>query len=446
MSTRIISSDTILPLEERLRIRSEIDDIIISRIDGFGETLPALGAGISRLTIDTINIQDRLDKVILELSTKVNIDSNDESIINLTSEITRLTTYYYQNKQITDTLALSFFTLDEKVNLLIAIAANQITKQDEANGYLKIIAEKINSGIVPPPATEVGDATSIGTPNIVNTTQAYTAKAADFIFTDTSTSSLTITLPPSPKIGDMVSVLDTKNTFTTNPVYISSTYNIAGSTSNYIVNNEPIESFIYTGTRYGWAPVSVNQIGSWNYISENHEVTVSENFFVDTYNAPVVLTLPVAPTTGQYFTVIDISGSFDINPCTISPIGKLILGQQSLELDVPFISITFMYNGSEWVMIEDISTPSNISSNYTAKNGDLLLVDTHLNPVSITLPSSPAAGNKITISDSKGTFATKNCTVIANTLIADQQSPLVLDINFIAISFVYTNNQWSLKY
>ena len=58
------------------------------------------------------------------------------------------------------------------------------------------------------------------------------------------------------------------------------------------------------------------------------------------------------------------------------------------------------------------------SANYTAVNGDQVLVDTSGGgigaPVTITLPSSPAIGNEVTIIDSGNNLASNNLTVDRN--------------------------------
>ena len=50
---------------------------------------------------------------------------------------------------------------------------------------------------------------------------------------------------------------------------------------------------------------------------------------------------------------------------------------------------------------------------YTAVAGDQIVVDTVANPVTITLPSSPAVGDEVTIMDGSASngFATNNCII-----------------------------------
>jgi hypothetical protein len=53
---------------------------------------------------------------------------------------------------------------------------------------------------------------------------------------------------------------------------------------------------------------------------------------------------------------------------------------------------------------------------YTAVAGDQIVVDTVANPVTITLPASPAVGDEVTIMDGSASngFATNNCIVARN--------------------------------
>ena len=55
-----------------------------------------------------------------------------------------------------------------------------------------------------------------------------------------------------------------------------------------------------------------------------------------------------------------------------------------------------------------------ITTTYTSVVGDDLLVDTSSAGFTLTLPASPSAGDKVRISDMKGTFGTNNLTIGRN--------------------------------
>ena len=84
------------------------------------------------------------------------------------------------------------------------------------------------------------------------------------------------------------------------------------------------------------------------------------------------------------------------------------------------------------------------SANYTAVNGDQVLVDTSGGgigaPVTITLPSSPAIGNEVTIIDSGNNLASNNLTVDRNgSNILGAASNLTVSTNSVAFTLVYVN-------
>ena len=84
------------------------------------------------------------------------------------------------------------------------------------------------------------------------------------------------------------------------------------------------------------------------------------------------------------------------------------------------------------------------SANYTAVNGDQVLVDTSGGgigaPVMITLPSSPAIGNEVTIIDSGNNLASNNLTIDRNgSNLLGAASNLTVSTNSVAFTLVYVN-------
>ena len=84
------------------------------------------------------------------------------------------------------------------------------------------------------------------------------------------------------------------------------------------------------------------------------------------------------------------------------------------------------------------------SANYTAVNGDQVLVDTSGGgigaPVTITLPSSPAICNEVTIIDSGNNLASNNLTVDRNgSNLLGAASNLTVSTNSVAFTLVYVN-------
>ena len=92
------------------------------------------------------------------------------------------------------------------------------------------------------------------------------------------------------------------------------------------------------------------------------------------------------------------------------------------------------------------------SSNYTAVNGDQVLVDTSGGgigaPVTITLPASPAVGNEVHFVDSGNNLASNNLTIGRNGQpINGTASNLVVSTNGAAFTLVYVNatRGWAYK-
>ena len=70
------------------------------------------------------------------------------------------------------------------------------------------------------------------------------------------------------------------------------------------------------------------------------------------------------------------------------------------------------YNGSEWVNLQQPFTHVTTAA-YTAKAGERLAVNTGTNPIDITLPASPNAGDIVEFIDN-GDFSTNNLTILRN--------------------------------
>jgi hypothetical protein len=92
------------------------------------------------------------------------------------------------------------------------------------------------------------------------------------------------------------------------------------------------------------------------------------------------------------------------------------------------------------------------SANYTAVNGDQVLVDTSSGgingPVTITLPASPAIGNEVHFIDSGNNLASNNLTIGRNSSnILGSASDLTVSTNGSAFTLVYVNatRGWAYK-
>ena len=122
-------------------------------------------------------------------------------------------------------------------------------------------------------------------------------------------------------------------------------------------------------------------------------------------------------------------------------------------LALPIGSTTVLYsdgtNITGKLQTKGYYTPS---ANYTAVNGDQVLVDTSGggigSPVTITLPASPAIGNEVHFIDSGSNLASNNLTIGRNgSNILGSASDLTVSTNGSAFTLVYVNatRGWAYK-
>ena len=79
---------------------------------------------------------------------------------------------------------------------------------------------------------------------------------------------------------------------------------------------------------------------------------------------------------------------------------------------------------------------------YTAVAGDQIVVDTVANPVTITLPASPAVGDEVTVMDGSASngFATNNCIIDRNgSPVQGVGSNITLVLNNQCVTLIYAN-------
>ena len=103
------------------------------------------------------------------------------------------------------------------------------------------------------------------------------------------------------------------------------------------------------------------------------------------------------------------------------------------------------YNGSAWTGIGGGNPWATKSANYNAVAGDRLFVDTGNGAFTITLPTSPAAGDQVTFIDVAGTFDASALTVGRNGQdIMNIAQDMTVGLKHSAFALVYTgsNNGW----
>jgi hypothetical protein len=84
--------------------------------------------------------------------------------------------------------------------------------------------------------------------------ESYTAESGNVVFVNSASGAYTITLPPTPTLGDKVRIIDLSNNAAINNISVGRNgEKIDGESSNFIIdiNNAGVE-LIYTNNTYGW--------------------------------------------------------------------------------------------------------------------------------------------------------------------------------------------------
>ena len=86
-----------------------------------------------------------------------------------------------------------------------------------------------------------------------------------------------------------------------------------------------------------------------------------------------------------------------------------------------------------------------INSDYTNdKNNNFIFADTSANVITVTLQAEPILGNKVTIHDNTGSFATNNLTVNGNGKNINGNATLVLSEDNSTTRLIYNGNEWRI--
>lgn len=85
----------------------------------------------------------------------------------------------------------------------------------------------------------------------------FTAAANEGYFVDTTSSAITVTMPSSPSVGDLVSLIDSAGNAGTNNIQITSSDKILNSSVDFIINyNNGSVNIVYSGSTKGWLVAS----------------------------------------------------------------------------------------------------------------------------------------------------------------------------------------------
>jgi len=115
-----------------------------------------------------------------------------------------------------------------------------------------------------------------------------TAVAGRGYFIDTTSGTVTVTLPASPKAGDVVQIADYAGTFGTNNVTLDRNgNNIQGNAANGLIetNNQSV-SFVYVDDTKGWVPSLDSTVGSYGGLfvtATGGTITTSGDYKIHTF-------------------------------------------------------------------------------------------------------------------------------------------------------------------
>jgi len=136
----------------------------------------------------------------------------------------------------------------------------------------------------------------------------------------------------------------------------------------------------------------------------------------------------------------DATQSFTVTLATAGQTGGVPLPEGATALvysrgSVPATTLGMLQKGMTSVTAASKTT-------YTAVAGDQIVVDTVANPVTITLPASPAVGDEVTIMDGSASngFATNNCIIDRNSQpIEGTAANDTLNVNNRCVTLIYAN-------
>ena len=246
---------------------------------------------------------------------------------------------------------------------------------------------------------------------------------------DTTGDALTGRLNPTPRIGDIITVVDIASMFGMYSFTIEGNgNNIHQDTSLEADVKDLVLVLIYTGI--GWkidvgGLVTGSGGGMYTFGEYDSDFTAFSNLvaFVDTRAGEVVITLPDEAggelSSGVSLTVYDQYNTFNVNKCTVITYGATLEnGNTEIDLTTDGNKTVFTWNAGpfHWKVEQDDIGIGNLvwtDTNYNASNGDFVFIDSRSNPINITLPPTGDIRSKahISIYDEFNAFNLNNVTV-----------------------------------
>jgi hypothetical protein len=135
-----------------------------------------------------------------------------------------------------------------------------------------------------------------------------TAEAGKGYFIDTTSAAHTITLPASPSLGDLVTIVDYASTFATNNVTVNPNGNkIEADTANArLETNAQTNSFVYVDSTQGWKLINQDTATSLQTVfmsATGGTVSTTGDYKIHTFNSSGCFVVSTAATGGAPSTV-----------------------------------------------------------------------------------------------------------------------------------------------
>ncbi len=173
----------------------------------------------------------------------------------------------------------------------------------------------------------------------------------------------------------------------------------------------------------------------------------TELYLCDPTNGVMTANMPVAPSTGDFYTVKDATGQAATHNITVAGNGHNIEGASTLLIDTAYGFVNLLFTGTQWVQVSAPLPTGSVSSVETVSftlsgSQTIYLCDTTAAPLTATLPASPTAGASYVIKDATGHCGTNAVTVAGNGYSIDGSASLLLDINYAFVNLVFTGTEW----
>jgi len=182
---------------------------------------------------------------------------------------------------------------------------------------------------------------------------------------------------------------------------------------------------------------------TWKTVTTTRNAISGDHLLIDTTSFNVQITLPATPDFGDVIHFADKNGISPSKKLVIYRNGNKINGLESdLEITTPNRIFSLTYTGTVRGWCWDRENWRVVSANYTAMDGDKLLIDNSSAAISniiVTLPVTPQVGDSIRFIDQKGLTALKPLVVQRNgNLINGASSDLTISTAGAAFTLVYT--------